>query len=82
MSLCSELTLCVVFRDDMYSSESIDLLHKSGIDFQRHENEGIKPNEFAELLTTSGLVLFDEVKWISFHRSVCFNFDRSPVPFT
>ena len=55
-------------REDMYSPESIDLLHKSGIDFQRHEAEGIKPNDFAELLITSGLVLFDDVKWISFHR--------------
>jgi CCR4-NOT transcription complex subunit 7/8 len=54
--------------DDMYSPDSIELLHKSGIDFPRHETEGIKPNEFAELLITSGLVLFDEVKWISFHR--------------
>lgn len=52
----------------MYSPESIDLLHKSGIDFPRHETEGIKPSAFAELLITSGLVLFDEVKWISFHR--------------
>jgi len=57
-------------RDDMYSPESIDLLLKSGIDFRRHEAEGIHPNDFAELLITSGLVLCDEAKWVSFHRYV------------
>ena len=56
--------------EDMYAPESIDLLQKSGIDFQRHEEIGIMPNDFAELMITSGLVLNDETKWISFHRSV------------
>ena len=52
----------------MYAPESIELLQKSGIDFQRHEEMGILPNDFAELMITSGLVLTDETKWISFHR--------------
>lgn len=54
--------------DDMYAPESIELLQKSGIDFQRHEEIGILPNDFAELMTSSGLVLLPETKWISFHR--------------
>lgn len=54
--------------DDMYSPDSIDLLRDSGIDFQRHEEIGIQPNHFAELLITSGLVLAPETRWISFHR--------------
>ena len=56
--------------DDMYAPESIELLQKSGIDFQRHEEIGILPNDFAELMITSGLVLAPETKWISFHRWV------------
>ena len=52
----------------MYAPESLDLLQKSGIDLQRHEDLGIQPNDFAELMITSGLVLLDEPKWISFHR--------------
>jgi hypothetical protein len=56
--------------DDMYAPESIELLQKSGIDFQRHEEIGILPNDFAELMITSGLVLASETKWISFHRQV------------
>lgn len=54
----------------MYSPDSIELLQKSGIDLQRHEEMGIEPNDFAELMITSGLVLAEETKWISFHRSV------------
>jgi CCR4-NOT transcription complex subunit 7/8 len=52
----------------MYAPESIDLLQKSGLDFQRHDEMGILPYDFAELLITSGLVLAPEAKWISFHR--------------
>lgn len=55
----------------MYAPESIELLQKSGIDLQRHEEMGIEPNDFAELMITSGLVLAPETKWISFHRWVC-----------
>jgi CCR4-NOT transcription complex subunit 7/8 len=51
----------------MYAPDSIELLKGSGIDFQRFNTEGIDINTFAELLTTSGLVLFSHVKWVSFH---------------
>ena len=57
--------------EDMYAQDSIDLLQKSGIQFPVHDDEGIEPFEFAELITTSGVVLMDDVKWISFHRLVC-----------
>jgi len=54
--------------EDMFAPESIELLQKSGIDFQRHEEIGIMPNDFAELMITSGLVLSEDTTWISFHR--------------
>ncbi|KAF7365021.1 hypothetical protein MVEN_00373200 [Mycena venus] len=57
-------------NDDMYAPDSIDLLQKSGIEFQRHEEIGIAPNDFAELMITSGMVLSEDTKWISFHRRV------------
>ena len=57
-----------VDSDDMYAPDSIELLQKSGIDFQRHEEFGIQTDDFAELLITSGLVLTDEAKWVGFHR--------------
>ncbi|PFH53343.1 hypothetical protein AMATHDRAFT_55249 [Amanita thiersii Skay4041] len=60
--------------DDMYAPESIELLQKSGIEFERHEKYGIQPNDFAELMITSGLVLTPETKWISFHSGYDFGY--------
>ncbi|KAF8630861.1 hypothetical protein AX17_005220 [Amanita inopinata Kibby_2008] len=60
--------------DDMYAPESIELLQKSGIDFERHEKYGIQPNDFAELMITSGLVLTPDTKWISFHSGYDFGY--------
>ena len=51
----------------MYAPDSIQLLQESGIDFKRNKEEGIDVEYFGELLVTSGLVLFDNVKWVSFH---------------
>lgn len=56
--------------DDMYNPEALELLHKAGLDLARHASEGIRLADFAELLITSGLVLNDDVFWISFHRCV------------
>eukprot|EP00842_Homolaphlyctis_polyrhiza_P004702 jgi/Hompol1/5232/HPOL_004262-RA len=61
-------------NDDMYAQDSIDLLTKSGIDFKRHEDYGIDVEQFGELLISSGLVLLDDVKWITFHSSYDFGY--------
>lgn len=58
----------------MYAQDSIELLTKSGIDFARHEEQGIEVNKFGELLITSGLVCDDDVKWISFHSGYDFGY--------
>lgn len=60
--------------EDMYAQDSIDLLQKSGIQFRKHDDEGIEPFQFAELITTSGVVLMDDVKWISFHSGYDFGY--------
>ncbi|KAJ3081935.1 CCR4-NOT transcription complex subunit 7 [Quaeritorhiza haematococci] len=60
--------------DDMYAQDSIDLLTKSGIDFKKHEEFGIDVEQFGELLTSSGFVLVDDVKWISFHSGYDFGY--------
>lgn len=67
--------------EDMFSPDSIDLLRGSGIDFGRHASEGILPNEFAELLITSGLVLSEETKWICFHACVAFPYESPSYSF-
>lgn len=61
-------------NEDMYAQESIDLLQGSGIQFKQHEEEGIEPLYFAELLMTSGIVLMDEVKWVTFHSGYDFGY--------
>lgn len=58
----------VFLREDMYAQDSIELLTTSGIQFKKHEEEGIETQYFAELLMTSGVVLCEGVKWLSFHR--------------
>lgn len=52
---------------DMYAQDSIELLQKSGIDFKEHQTRGIDVSDFGEILMTSGIVLNEEVRWISFH---------------
>jgi CCR4-NOT transcription complex subunit 7/8 len=54
----------------MCAPESLDLLNKAGLDFDRFERNGINIEHFGELLITSGLVLFEDVRWVSFHRRV------------
>ncbi|KAK4052026.1 CCR4-NOT core DEDD RNase subunit [Microbotryomycetes sp. JL201] len=61
-------------NDDMYAPESIDLLVKSGINFKRHEERGISVEHFGELLISSGLVLLNDVQWISFHSGYDFGY--------
>lgn len=61
-------------RDDMYAQDSIELLTKSGIDFKKHEEYGIDVEHFGELLISSGFVLLDDVKWISFHSGYDFGY--------
>lgn len=54
----------------MYAQDSIDMLTGAGIQFKRHEEEGVEVDMFAELLISSGLVLHEEVTWMTFARYV------------
>jgi CCR4-NOT transcription complex subunit 7/8 len=59
-------------EDDMYNEESIQMLKKSGADFDKHSSQGIDPQEFGSLLITSGMTLTNDVNWISFHSGYDF----------
>jgi len=59
-------------QNDMYAQDSIDLLTNSGIDFEKNDKYGIDVEYFGELLISSGFVLLDDVKWISFHSGYDF----------
>ena len=56
----------------MYAKDSIDLLVRSGIDFQKSKSHGVDVNKFAELLMSSGIVLDDRIKWVAFHSGYDF----------
>eukprot|EP01006_Ploeotia_vitrea_P037470 TRINITY_DN66132_c1_g2_i1.p1 TRINITY_DN66132_c1_g2~~TRINITY_DN66132_c1_g2_i1.p1 ORF type:complete len:403 (+),score=220.31 TRINITY_DN66132_c1_g2_i1:207-1415(+) len=53
--------------EDMYAQDSIDFLRKSGIKFEMHEQRGIDIQRFGELLMMSGVVLSEDVTWVTFH---------------
>ncbi|KAF2262061.1 ribonuclease H-like protein [Lojkania enalia] len=59
-------------ENDMYNEESIQMLKKSGADFEKLASQGINPAEFGSLLITSGLTLTEDVNWISFHSGYDF----------
>lgn len=54
-------------REDMCSSDGIDLLRQGGVGFDMNEVEGIDVFAFGELLISSGLVLDDSINWITYH---------------
>ena len=60
--------------EDMYAQDSIELLRHSGIDFKAHLERGIDVRRFGELLMVSGVVLSEEVRWITFHSSYDFGY--------
>ena len=63
-----------IHSGDIFAEDSIELLKTSGIDFDKFEKDGIDVQYFGELLTMSGLVLNDKVKWVSFHSSYDFGY--------
>ncbi|SJK86519.1 CCR4-NOT transcription complex subunit 7/8 [Babesia microti strain RI] len=59
-------------KSDMYAQDSIELLKESGIDFELHQSQGIDLEHFGELIMSSGLVMNEDIIWVSFHG--CYDF--------
>jgi len=74
-------------NEDMYAQDSIELLARAGIDFKKNEQLGIDVTDFGELLMSSGIVLNDKIKWLSFHSAYDFGYllkllTCQPLPLT
>jgi CCR4-NOT transcription complex subunit 7/8 len=61
-------------EEDVYAHDSIQLLKQSGIDFKQNEEKGIDSQIFGELLMSSGIVLNENVHWITFHSGYDFGY--------
>lgn len=72
--VCWQFNFKFSLIDDMFAQDSIDMLISSGIDFEKFEKSGIDIHRFGELMMMSGLVLSDDVKWVSFHGGYDFGY--------
>lgn len=59
---------------DRSASDSIALLVSSGIEFDKLVTDGITHDSFGEALITSGLILNEDIRWVSFHGSYDFSY--------
>ncbi|XP_039004915.1 probable CCR4-associated factor 1 homolog 7 [Hibiscus syriacus] len=59
---------------DIFASDSIELLYQCGIDFKKNNEKGIDVKRFGELLMSSGIVLNDCVNWVTFHSGYDFGY--------
>lgn len=60
--------------EDMYLTSAIELLQQSGIDFNRFRTDGINIFDFSQLLYTTGLIMNDDVTFVTFHSSYDFGY--------
>ena len=71
---CFQFNFQFDLDQDMHAPASIQLLQRSGIDFDKHRARGIALSRFGEVLISSGLVLTEDVTWVTFHGGYDFGY--------
>ncbi|XP_071694264.1 probable CCR4-associated factor 1 homolog 7 [Rutidosis leptorrhynchoides] len=61
-------------NEDIFTNDSIEMLTQCGIDFKKNNEIGIDANRFGELLMSSGIVLNDNICWVTFHSGYDFGY--------
>lgn len=59
-------------KTDLYSADSISMLKEAGIKFEELAEKGIDPLMFADRFLSSGLMLTEDIHWITFHGAFDF----------
>jgi CCR4-NOT transcription complex subunit 7/8 len=54
-------------NEDLYAPDAINLLQRAEVNFANFEQQGIELVDFAYLLLSSGLVMSNDIIWVSFH---------------
>ncbi|EPS59819.1 hypothetical protein M569_14984, partial [Genlisea aurea] len=60
--------------EDAFAADSVQLLRQSGIDFAANSQKGVSAARFGELIMTSGVVLNEDVSWVTFHSGYDFGY--------
>ena len=82
---CLQFNFDFNLSENMFAQDSIDLLLRSGVDFECHKKKGISIDVFTNMLLHSGLIFNEKINWISFHSGYDFGYllkilTKKPLP--